>query len=84
MPGLSRTTRKAADERTQTTETAFESSEDGSEYLTDGVNLYRLIGEFYGGEGPVVGIEDCRSYEVVMLPVDRMPRVGFRRVVPKS
>ncbi len=84
MRASSHPTGAAADEQTRTTQTAFGSSEDGSEYLTDGVNLYRLIGQFDGDEGPVVGIEDCRSYEVVLLALDKIPQSRLRRVVPRS
>ena len=84
MRASSEPTGAIADEQTRATETAFESSDDGSEYLTDGVNLYRLIGEFDGEEGRMVGIEDCRSYEVMLVPFDKIPQSRLRRVVPRS
>jgi hypothetical protein len=84
MPGSSRTTRAVAGSETQATDTTVELSADGGDYLTDGINLYRVVGQFDTGDGPVVGIEDCRTLDVVMLAVEDMPRPGLRRVVPES
>ena len=38
-------------------------------YLTDGVDLYRLLGAVRRGMGEMVGLEDCRSLELILLPI---------------
>ena len=38
-------------------------------YLTDGVELYRLLGAVAGGACELVGLENCRSLEIVLVPV---------------
>ena len=63
-------------------DTAYESANGDSRYLTDGVNLYQVAAELAGADGPMVEIEDCRSLEVVLLPVDEMPRDGLWPVRP--
>ncbi len=40
-----------------------------SRYLTDGVNLYRYVGTIPGPIGPMVALEDCRSFDVTLWPV---------------
>ncbi len=47
-------------------------------YLTDGVRLYRSVGPIAGAPG-VVGLEDCRSLDVVAVSLDTITRL--RRVV---
>jgi hypothetical protein len=82
MPAQPRTSRVGGDAQTRTSDTTSELANVDSPYMTDGMNLYRVVGEFDGGEGPIVGIEDCLSLEVVLLPVDQMPRDGLRPVRP--
>lgn len=43
-------------------------------YLTDGVHLYRAIGAF-GEAGGLVGLEDCRSLEVILLRAEDVRRL---------
>ena len=74
--------RVGGDAQTSTSDTTYELATRDSPYLTDGVNLYRIVAELAGGDGPMVEIEDCRSLEVVLLPVDEMPRDGLWPVRP--
>lgn len=50
-------------------------------YLTDGINLYRVVDALRGTRGqPVVGVEDCRSLELILLPVDELRALRLRPV----
>jgi hypothetical protein len=51
-------------------------------YLTDGVNLYRSLGAIASGMGQMVGLENCRSLEMMLLPIGEMPARGLRAVLP--
>ncbi len=82
MPAQPRTSRIGGDAQNSTSDTISELANRDSPYMTDGMNLYRVVGEFDGGDGPMVGIEDCLSLEVVLLPVDEMPRDGVWPVRP--
>ena len=53
-----------------------------SRYLTDGVNLYRFVGEIGSGIGQLIGLEDCWSLEVVLLPIGDLRARRLRAVVP--
>lgn len=74
--------RVGGDAPTGTSDATHELASGDSPYLTDGVNLYRLVREFDGGEGPMVEIEDCRSLDVVVVPVEALPRDGLWPVQP--
>jgi hypothetical protein len=52
--------------------------------LTDGVNLYRSLGAIAGRMGLVVGLENCRSLEVMLLPIGELRAQGLRIVIPDS
>ncbi len=43
-------------------------------YLTDGVRLYRSVGPIRETPG-VIGLEDCRSLEVVAVSLDTINRL---------
>lgn len=51
-------------------------------YVTDGVNLYRFLGATASGMGMMVGLEDCRSLEVVLLPIGELHARRMRAVEP--
>ena len=51
-------------------------------YLTDGVNLYRSLGAIAAGMGQMVGLENCRSLDVVLLPIGELRTRGLRAVIP--
>jgi hypothetical protein len=58
-------------------------AERDSNYFTDGVNLYRIIDVLRTASGhPVVGLEDCRSLEVVLITAEEMRAIRLRRVRP--
>ncbi|HUO71815.1 MAG TPA: hypothetical protein VMU39_13655 [Solirubrobacteraceae bacterium] len=50
-------------------------------YLTDGVNLYRFMGSMVSRAGEMVGIENCRSLDIMLVPAEELHR---RRVRPVS
>ena len=49
-----------------------------SRYLTDGVNLYRFVGEI----GQLLALEDCWTLEVVLLAIGDLRTRRLRAVVP--
>lgn len=51
-------------------------------YLTDGVNLYRCLGAIANRMGEMVGLEDCRSLEVMLLPAGELRARRLRAVNP--
>jgi hypothetical protein len=52
-------------------------------YLTDGINLYRVVDALRGSRGhAVVGVEDCRSLELILLPADEFRALRLRPVRP--
>lgn len=54
-------------------------------YLTDGINLYRVVDALRGSRGhPVVGVEDCRSLELILLPADEFRALRLRLVRPAA
>ena len=54
-------------------------------YLTDGTNLYRVVDGLRGSPGhAVVGVEDCRSLELVLLPADELRALRLRPVCPAA
>ena len=54
---------------------------EASRYLTDGINLYRVVDALRGSHGhAVVGVEDCRSLELILLPADELRALRLRPV----
>jgi hypothetical protein len=51
-------------------------------YLTDGVDLYRYLGTVSSRSGRMVGLEDCRSLDVLLLSVRELRRRRMRAVIP--
>ena len=51
-------------------------------YLTDGVDLYRFVGTVAGRLGQMIGLENCRSLELMLLPVDELRQRKLRAVTP--
>ncbi len=63
-------------------ETCFDGGRHSSRYLTDGVNLYRCVGEMPSGMGQMVALENCRSLDVTLLPVGEVRSRRLRVVIP--
>jgi hypothetical protein len=53
-----------------------------SRYLTDGVNLYRFLGAITSGMGQMIGLENCRSLDVMLLPIGELRARRLRAVIP--
>lgn len=53
---------------------------DVSRYLTDGVNLYRFMGSMVSRAGEMIGIENCRSLDIMLVPADELRRRSVRPV----
>jgi hypothetical protein len=52
------------------------------QYLTDGVDLYRCLGGMLGDASQLVALENCRSLEVVMVPIEELRVQRLRAVIP--
>lgn len=50
--------------------------------LTDGVNLYRFLGAIASGMGQMIGLENCRSLDVMLLPIGELRARRLRAVIP--
>lgn len=53
-------------------------------YFTDGVELYRWLGEVEGEPIPLVGVENCRTLDVVLMPLAEFEARDLRLVVPSA
>jgi hypothetical protein len=53
-------------------------------YLTDGANLYRFLGAVPSGLGEMVGLENCRSLDVMLLPIAELRARRLRAVTPAA
>jgi hypothetical protein len=53
-------------------------------YLTDGVNLYQSLSAIVRGPSHMVGLEECRSLDVVLIPIEELHNRGLRPVIPAS
>ncbi len=49
-------------------------------YLTDGVELYRMLGKVARGACEMIGMENCRSLEIVLVPISDLTRGRLRAV----
>jgi hypothetical protein len=50
-------------------------------YFTDGVNLYRIVTALGNSSGDaVIGLEDCRSFEVVLVTAEEFRGLRLRPV----
>ena len=54
------------------------------DYVTDGVGLYRLLGAIASDMGQMVGLEDCRSLELILLPIQELHGRRLRPVIPSG
>jgi hypothetical protein len=52
-------------------------------YLTDGENLFRYVGMIANGGGHLVGLEDCRSLEIMWVPTCELQAHPLRDVTPR-
>jgi len=55
-----------------------------SRYLTDGVNLYRFLGAVADDKDEMVAVENCRSLDVMLLPIGELRAQRLRAVIPAS
>ena len=53
-------------------------------YLTDGINLFRHVGAISSGMGQMVRLENCRTLEVMPLPVGELCARPLRPVIPSE
>jgi hypothetical protein len=53
-------------------------------YLTDGTNLYRSLGLIAGGRGQMVGLENCRSLDAILVPIGEIRTGQLRAVTPRE
>lgn len=52
-------------------------------YLTDGSSLFFVVDTFSGAStDAMVGLEDCRSLDIVLVPGDKLADLGLRPVRP--
>ena len=49
-------------------------------YLTDGVHLYRFLGSLATRAGGMIGIENCRSLDIMLVPADDLDQGHLRAV----
>ena len=55
----------------------------GRRALTDGEHLYRFLGSIASRAGELIGIENCRSLEIMLVAVEEL-RTGRLRAVAMS
>jgi len=53
-------------------------------YLTDGVELYRSLGAIRLGPSQIIGLENCRSLDVVLMALEELRGRGLRPVTPAA
>lgn len=53
-------------------------------YLTDGVALYRSLGPITLGPSEMIGLENCRSLDIILIAVDELRQRQLRPVMPSS
>jgi hypothetical protein len=53
-------------------------------YVTDGINLYRHVGAISSGMGRMVGLENCRTLDVMWLPIGQLHARRLRPVIPSE
>jgi len=53
-----------------------------SRYLTDGVNLYRYVGTITSSRGRMIGLENCHSLDLALLPIAELQTLRLRSVTP--
>jgi hypothetical protein len=63
---------------------AFDAALRAGRYLTDGVELYRSLGPIRRGPPELVGLENCRSLEVILIAADELCGDRLRDVTPAS
>jgi hypothetical protein len=51
-------------------------------YLTDGDGLYRMLGRVARGACELIGMENCRSLEIVLVPIADLRRGRMPAVAP--
>ena len=63
---------------------AFDQDGRAGGYLTNGIDLYRLLGAITLGPSSMVGLENCRSLEVSLIAVDDLRSRRLRPVTPAA
>jgi len=53
-------------------------------YVTDGTELYRVVDGFHRSPGAIVGLENCRSLELVLIAVEDYLALALRPVRPTA
>jgi hypothetical protein len=53
-------------------------------YLTDGVELYRMLGAMARGAWELLAVENCRSLEICLIPLTELRRGRLRFVTVDS
>jgi hypothetical protein len=80
---MSRWFRAGATAVAQTTPAASDTADSGGRkirYLTDGVHLYRFLGPLATRAGGMIGIENCRSLDIMLVPADDLHQGHLRAV----
>jgi hypothetical protein len=73
--------RALADKRSSARDASPARRAGAERYVTDGINLYRVVHGLRGPRGRgVVGVEDCRSLELMLLPADEFRALKLRPV----
>jgi hypothetical protein len=52
------------------------------EYLTDGTRLYRCLGTVSDAGDELIGLEDCRTLSIALVPFGNLAEMTLRPVVP--
>jgi hypothetical protein len=61
---------------------SMELQPDTDGYVTDGTELYRIVDGFPVSPAAVVGLENCRSLELVLVTVEDFAALALRPVRP--
>ncbi len=62
----------------------IDSASEPSRYLTDGVTLYRYLGMIPSAIGQLIGLEECRSLDVMLWPIAELRRRRLRADTPTA
>jgi hypothetical protein len=84
MAILSRTRRTPGADRADAGGLVVDDDGRTSRYLTDGLNLFRYLGTGRSPMGVIVKLEDCRSMDIMLIPVGRLRAGTWRTVQPSA
>jgi hypothetical protein len=57
---------------------------DARGYVTDGVELYRYLGPIPSAADEMIAIENCRTLDVALWPIDELRARQLRAVTPAA